>query len=141
MPPKISVPVPTSVKPAAPASGALTVAVLVTAMVGEPDETASVSALPPLAFKIQLCEPVPPLKRSVPALRAESSVTVRSAEMLMVLKSAVASVPLAMVPPSQLAGSLHTSLPSRFQAPLVAKTDGTVAKLPTASRARASGFG
>ena len=77
-------PVPAFVKPCVPASGALMLAVLLlTVMVGEPAVTASVSTLPPLASSVQFCEPDVSPKSKLPRLRDVSSVTVRSAVMLM----------------------------------------------------------
>src|SRR2546423_2939222 len=79
-------------------------------MIGEPELVASVRAfttgsvaLVEVALRIQLVSAVVSPRIRFPMVRAASSVTVLLAVRFSVLKSAVASVPLAIVPLFQLA--------------------------------------
>src|SRR5205085_3589148 len=105
---------------------------LVTVIIGDPAVTASVRMLPPLALRNQFCAPATSPNSSEPILREESSVTVRSAVISSVLRSAMASAPSATVPASQLVGSLQTLLALLVHVPLVART-----RAAPANRARA----
>src|SRR5690349_19694137 len=119
-------PAPALVKPPVPASGALMAATILFAplvavvMVGVPDDVASVSTLPPLAFNSQRLVPLVLANCKFPIVRELSRVFVRLAVIAMVLKSAVASVPSAMMPLSQLLASLQTPLALLVQVPLAA---------------------
>ena len=107
LPLRSKVPAPLLVSPCVPATTALIVAVsLLTVIVGDPVETASVriSAALPLLSRTQLLLGTASPNFSWPIVRALSRWTVSSAVMSSVLKSAMASVPLAMAPmPPQLA--------------------------------------
>src|SRR4051812_40568055 len=78
-------------------------------MAGVPDDTASVSIFAgvPLLSTIQLLLAAVSPNIKPPMLRAVSRWTVLSAVISSVLKSAVASVPLAMLPPDQFAELDH----------------------------------
>jgi hypothetical protein len=95
----------------------------VTVKVGDPEETASVKTLPPLAANVQfVLAGVAGFPNSkLPMLRDVSSVTVRFVVMLTVLKSAAASVPLPTMPFSQLVVTLQTLLASLVHVPLCAR--------------------
>src|ERR1017187_1723820 len=98
----------------------------------EPKRVSSVSAELLLEFKNQFCPPLASPKRSVPIVRGESNVTVRSAVMSSVLKSAALPAPEATMPFSHLVGSLQTPSLSAIHVPLAALVCGTcVVKSPT----------
>src|SRR5664279_503529 len=89
-----------------------------TAIVGTFGEPASsVSVLPPA--KVQFCDPVVSPNLSPPMVRAPSSVTVRTAARLMVLKSAMRLTPLATRPLLQLLLALQLPLAFWIQTLLV----------------------
>jgi len=89
-------------------------------MVGVPDDVASVSTLPPLAFNCQKLVPLVLANCKFPIVRELSNRFVRLAVSAMVLKSAVASVPSATTPLSQLVPVLQVLLALLVQVPLAA---------------------
>src|SRR6266566_6745514 len=96
-------------------------------MLGVPDETASVSTFDmlPLLSRIQLFDGFLSPKISEPTVRKLLKWTVLSAVISKVLKSAIASAPLATMPPDQLA-VLDQRPPEvvLIQVPLVAEARG-----------------
>src|SRR6185312_1474634 len=102
----------------------------VTLTVGDPAEVASVKTLPPLEFRNQfvLASVAAVPKMAVPMVSGTLSVTKRLVVIVMVLKSAVASTPLATVPFSQLVPSLQMLLASLVQVPLSAWAAGALAQ-------------
>jgi hypothetical protein len=98
------------------------VAVLVTVIVGEPEETDRLRTLPTGETNVQfvLAGVAGLPNKMFPRLCEASSVTVRLLEMLTVLKSAVASVPSATTPLSQLVLTLQALVALFVQVPLAA---------------------
>ena len=124
-------PVPLFVKPCVPASTRFIVAVsLLTVIVGLPEETASVRMLParPSLSRIQLLLGVVSPNFSWPIVRGPSRWIVSSDVMLSVLKSAMPSVPLAIVKVDQLSILFQSPpLVLSFQVPLVARAGAALA--------------
>ena len=114
-------PGPALVKPPLPASTALTVAPLVTAIVGVPELTARVSGSPVPGLSVQLFSgaALSPKVR-FPIVREPSSVTVVLAVMSSVLKSAVKPVPSAITLLFQLPAVAQLPPARLFQVPLAA---------------------
>lgn len=91
-------------------------------MTGWPELVASVRVEPTVEARVQAESPVAPVSPnfSVPTMRFESTVTVRPPAMLRVLKSAMASVPSAMVPLAHLVESDQLPAMSVDQVPSAA---------------------
>ena len=98
-----------------------------------PLSSVSTLAALPLLSRIQLLDAVVSPINSCPMVRGVSRLTVVSALMFSLEKSAMPDAPVGTNPPAQLEARPHEPLPRKLQVPLVARATLTIAIAPLAA--------